>query len=85
MTKRARELVLELESDLGRADQLTVAERELIKRAALCGALAEDLKCVGYNRSHKPTPPDQVKLNAFGARPLATCKVDQLEAFRSRK
>jgi hypothetical protein len=28
---------------------------------------------------HKPTSPDPVKLNAFGARPLATCKVDQLK------
>lgn len=38
--RRARELVAELQSDLGGA--LTTAQRELVKRAALLGAIVED-------------------------------------------
>ena len=38
--RRARELVADLEGDLG--GDLTTAERELVKRAALLGAIVED-------------------------------------------
>ncbi len=41
----AQKLVLGLQSDLGGADQISTAKRELIKRIALAGALAEDLEC----------------------------------------
>lgn len=40
--RRARELVAELESDLGGGDRLTVGRRELVKRAAMLGAIIED-------------------------------------------
>ena len=40
--KRAASLVSGLESDAGGADQVSVGQRELIKRAALLGAFIED-------------------------------------------
>jgi hypothetical protein len=39
--RRARELVSGLESDLGGSDYLTVAERQLVQRAAVLGAIIE--------------------------------------------
>ena len=43
-SRRARELVANYESDLGGADRLTTGQRELVKRVALAGALAEDIE-----------------------------------------
>jgi hypothetical protein len=40
--RRARDLVADLESDLGGGDGLPVGLRELIKRAAMLGAIVED-------------------------------------------
>ncbi len=40
--RRARELVADLESDLGGGESLTVGMRELVKRAAMLGAIIED-------------------------------------------
>jgi hypothetical protein len=42
--RRARQLVEDIEADLGGAESLNTAQRELVKRAALAGALAEDLE-----------------------------------------
>jgi hypothetical protein len=39
--RRARDLVSGLESDLGGSDRLTVAERQLVQRAAVLGAIIE--------------------------------------------
>lgn len=39
--RRAMELVSGLESDLGGGDRLTVAERQLVQRAAVLGAIIE--------------------------------------------
>jgi hypothetical protein len=43
--KAARSLVAHLTSDLGGDDQLSAGERELVKRAALCGAIVADYEC----------------------------------------
>ena len=40
--RRARDLVADLESDLGGGDRLSVGLRELVKRAAMLGAIVED-------------------------------------------
>jgi hypothetical protein len=40
--RRARDLVADLESDLGGGDRLPVGLRELVKRAAMLGAIVED-------------------------------------------
>jgi hypothetical protein len=40
--RRTSELIGALEADLGGADQLSVAERQLIRHAAVTGALLED-------------------------------------------
>jgi hypothetical protein len=40
--KRAAALVSGLEADAGGADQLSVAQRAIIQRAALCSAILED-------------------------------------------
>lgn len=42
--KQARQLIDDLESDLGGRDRLSAAERELIQRAALAGAMLQDLE-----------------------------------------
>ena len=42
--KAARNLVTHLTSDLGGDDQLSAGERELVKRAALCGAIVADFE-----------------------------------------
>jgi hypothetical protein len=42
--RSARQLVAHLESDLGGHDALSAGTRELIKRAALVGAMTEDLE-----------------------------------------
>jgi hypothetical protein len=42
--RRARDLVMGLENDLGGADQLSTGQREIIKRAALSGAILEDVE-----------------------------------------
>ena len=39
--RRARELVGEIESDLGGGDHLSAAERQLVQRAAVLGAMIE--------------------------------------------
>jgi hypothetical protein len=48
--RRARELVADLESDLG--GDLSTAERELVKRAALLGAIVEDTEVRWLQRQH---------------------------------
>jgi hypothetical protein len=40
--KRAAALVAGIERDLGGSEQLSVAQRAIIQRAALCGAILED-------------------------------------------
>jgi hypothetical protein len=42
--KSARALIADLESDLGGADQLSAAERELVRRSALAGAMLQDME-----------------------------------------
>jgi hypothetical protein len=42
--KRARDLVNRLENDCGGPDQLSTGQREIIKRAALSGAVLEDIE-----------------------------------------
>ncbi len=42
--RAARTLVDHLTSDLGGNDQLSAGERELVKRAALCGAIVADFE-----------------------------------------
>lgn len=42
--RQARQLIDDLESDLGGRDRLSAAERELIQRAALSGAMLQDLE-----------------------------------------
>jgi hypothetical protein len=42
--RAARSLVDHLTSDLGGDDQLSAGERELVKRAALCGAIVADFE-----------------------------------------
>jgi hypothetical protein len=42
--RRARELVSELESDLGGGDRLPVAIRQLIQRAAMMAVMVEDIE-----------------------------------------
>jgi hypothetical protein len=42
--RRTRDLVAGLESDLGGADRLTTGMRELVKRIAIAGAVAEDIE-----------------------------------------
>jgi hypothetical protein len=42
--KRTRDLIAAIELDLGGADSLSTAEKQIIQRAALTGALAEDLE-----------------------------------------
>jgi hypothetical protein len=42
--KNARALIAEFESDLGGADRLSAAEREIIKRAALASAMIEHME-----------------------------------------
>jgi hypothetical protein len=42
--RRTCELISAVEADLGGADQLSTGERQIIQRAALTGALAEDLE-----------------------------------------
>jgi hypothetical protein len=42
--RAARSLVDHLTSDLGGPDQLSAGERELVKRAALCGAIVADFE-----------------------------------------
>jgi hypothetical protein len=42
--KAARVLVASLTSDMGGNDQLSAGERELVKRAALCGAIVADFE-----------------------------------------
>lgn len=39
--RRARALIEELESDMGGADRLSTAERQIVQRAAILGALVE--------------------------------------------
>jgi hypothetical protein len=41
---RCNELVRAFEADLGGADQLTTAQRQLVQRAALCATLLEDFE-----------------------------------------
>jgi hypothetical protein len=43
--RKASSLVAGLESDLGGTESITVGQRELIKRAALLGAITEDAEC----------------------------------------
>jgi len=43
--RRAQQLVSGLESDLGGPEQLSTAQREIAKHAALLGAQLEDLEC----------------------------------------
>ena len=42
--KSARALVTDLESDLGGADRLSAAERELVQRCALASAMLQDME-----------------------------------------
>jgi hypothetical protein len=42
--RRTCELIAAVEADLGGADQLSTGERQIVQRAALTGALAEDLE-----------------------------------------
>ena len=42
--KLAQGLIANIESDLGGSERLTTGQRELVKRAALAGALAEDVE-----------------------------------------
>ena len=42
--KSARALIADLESDLGGSDQLSAAERELVRRSALAGAMLQDME-----------------------------------------
>jgi hypothetical protein len=43
--RRARDLVSGLEADLGGTEALSTGQREIIKRAAMSGAVCEDLEC----------------------------------------
>jgi hypothetical protein len=42
--RKTTELIVSIETDLGGADRLSTAERQIIQRAALTGALLEDLE-----------------------------------------
>jgi hypothetical protein len=42
--RRACELIASVEADLGGADRLSTGERQIVQRAALTGALCEDLE-----------------------------------------
>jgi hypothetical protein len=42
--RRTCELIAAVEADLGGADRLSTGERQIVQRAALTGALAEDLE-----------------------------------------
>jgi hypothetical protein len=52
---KARSLVTAMENDLGGSDQLTTAQRELVKRSALLGAIAEDFEIRWLK--HEPVTP----------------------------
>jgi hypothetical protein len=42
--KQARALMADIESDLGGADELTAAERQLVQRSAVTGAILESME-----------------------------------------
>jgi len=43
-SRAARDLMSAIEGDLGGADQLSAAERQIIQRAAIVGAILEDME-----------------------------------------
>lgn len=75
--RRANDLVAGLESDLGGADSVSVAQRELIKRVALAGALAEDIE-VRWLQGDPIAVDDYTKVANVQRRLLATIGLQRL-------
>ena len=74
--RRARDLVADLEADLGGGDRLPIGLRELVKRAAMLGAIVEDCEVRWLERK----PVDLAEyLSAVNAqrRVLATIGLDR--------
>jgi hypothetical protein len=74
--KRAAELVAELVRDLGGREQLSAALWELVKRVAVCGALAEDAE-VGWLQDGKIDVNDYTRIINAQRRLLATIGIER--------
>jgi hypothetical protein len=75
--QHARQLVLNLENDLGGHNALSVGVRELVKRVALCGALLEDCE-VRWLQGEKIDTGDYATLCNAQRRLLVTVGIDRI-------
>jgi hypothetical protein len=74
--KRARDLVAGLEADAGGAEQLSTGQRELCKRAALAGAILEDVE-VSWIQGQRIDVGDYALLANSQRRLLATIGIER--------